>query len=596
MIKNYNVIELFAGAGGLALGLEQAGFTTKIAVEINKWATKTLRINRPNWNVIQEDITKISEIGIKGYLKDNEEIDLLSGGYPCQSFSYAGKKLGLEDTRGTLFSDFAKILKEIKPKMFLAENVKGLSTHDKGKTLQVMLDVFKEVGYSVSYKVLNSLDYSVAQKRQRIVIIGIRNDIKEKIGVDYTFPKAHIKQLTLKDILQNVPLSPCAVYNDKKKEVLKYVKPGGCWRDLPDDVARDYMKTTYFMGGGRTGIARRLSWDEAGLTVLCTPAQKQTERCHPDELRPFSVRENARIQSFPDEWIFEGSIAEQYKQIGNAVPVNMAKEIGLSIIKYLDKLEEVKKMRAYNLSFISDINLFNHVKETIEKYRFKINLKEFNKNLIDPIKLTFDAKVYRKTIEEIIESESIRQMDKSNSNNIGYFQQNIFKYIHYKNTQQTNWNVPKQGFDIINEVDKIYIEMKNKHNTMNSSFSSATYMKMQNKLLNDNEATCMLVEVIAKKSQNIKWTVSLQGNQMSNDRIRRISIDKFYELVTGEKEAFKQLVEALPKVMDDVLEEIQQNGIENSVFSELENIDDNILKSLYLLSFQKYEGFGSLKI
>ncbi|MDQ7047785.1 MAG: Eco47II family restriction endonuclease [Sulfurovum sp.] len=595
-MNKYNVIELFAGAGGLALGLEQAGFTTKIAIEINKWATKTLKTNRPQWNIVQEDITKISEIGIKQYLEDDEEIDLLSGGYPCQSFSYAGKKLGLEDTRGTLFSDFAKILKEIKPKIFLAENVKGLSTHDKGKTLQVMLDVFQEVGYCVTYKVLNSLDYSVAQKRQRIVIIGIRDDIKEKIGVDYTFPKPHIKQLTLKDILQDVPHSPCATYNEKKKEVLKYVPAGGCWRDLPDDVARDYMKTTYFMEGGRTGIARRLSWDEAGLTVLCTPAQKQTERCHPDELRPFSVRENARIQSFPDEWIFEGSIAEQYKQIGNAVPVNMAKEVGISIIKYLDKLKEDKKMRAYNLSFISDSDLFNHVKETIEKYRFKITLKEFNKNLIDPIKLTFDAKVYGKTIEEIIESESIRQMDKSNTNNIGYFQQNIFKYIYHKDTQGTHWSVPKQGFDIINEVDKIYVEMKNKHNTMNSSSSQKTFMRMQSKLLEDRDNRCYLVEVIAKNSQDIKWQVSLDGDSSSHENIRRVSIDKFYALVSGEKEAFKQLVEALPLVMDDVLEEIQQSGIENSVFEELEGIDKNILKSLYLLSFEKYEGFSRLQI
>ncbi len=164
-----------------------------------------------------------------------------------------------------------------------------------------MIKVFEDVGYDVSYKVLNSVEYGVAQKRQRIIIVGVRNDIKQKIGEDYEFPKPYDYKLTLKDVLQDVPPSPCAVYNEKKKEVLKYVKPGGCWRDLPDDVARDYMKTTYFMGGGRTGIARRLSWEEAGLTVLCTPSQKQTERCHPDELRPFSVRENARIQSFPDE-------------------------------------------------------------------------------------------------------------------------------------------------------------------------------------------------------------------------------------------------------------------------------------------------------
>lgn len=279
---------------------------------------------------------------MQSYLDTNEEIDLLSGGYPCQSFSYAGKKLGLEDTRGTLFYDYAEILKEIKPKMFLAENVKGLATHDKGKTLQVMLDVFQEVGYEVSYKVLNSLDYEVAQKRQRIFIIGIRKDIREKIGEDYQFPEPNNKHLTLKDILQDVPVSDCAKYNEAKKEVLKYVSPGGCWKDLPDDVARDYMKSTYFMGGGRTGIARRLSWDEPGLTVLCSPAQKQTERCHPDELRPFSIRENARIQSFPDDWHFEGSLSEQYKQIGNAVPVNLAKNVGLSITNYLKKLEEAK--------------------------------------------------------------------------------------------------------------------------------------------------------------------------------------------------------------------------------------------------------------
>ncbi len=253
-------------------------------------------------------------------------------------------------------------------------------------------------------------------------------------------------------------------------------------------------------------------------------------------------------------------------------------------------------MRNYNLSFIRNEDLFNHVKETILKYRFKITLKEFNKNLIDPIKLTFDSKVYGKTIEEIIESESIRQMDKTNSNNIGYFQQNIFRYIYHKDTKQTKWSVPRQGFDIVNETDKIYVEMKNKHNTMNSSSSQKTYMRMSSKINNESKATCMLVEVIAKKSQNIPWQISLDGESISHDKIRRVSIDKFYELVTGEKEGFKQLVEALPKVMDDVLEDIQQNGIKNSVFQELQEIDSNMLKSLYLLSFKRYEGFDSINI
>ena len=248
-------------------------------------------------------------------------------------------------------------------------------------------------------------------------------------------------------------------------------------------------------------------------------------------------------------------------------------------------------MKEYNLSFISNNDLFNHVKETIKKYRFSIDLKEFNKNLIDPIKLTFDSKVYGKTIEEIIDMETVRQMDKSNSNHIGYFQQNIFKYI-----GGNQWKVPLTGFDIVNEDRKIFVEMKNKHNTMNSSSSQKTYMRMQNKLLENSDNNCFLVEVIAKNSQNIPWVVSLDGQQVSNDRIRRVSIDKFYEIVSGDPLAFKKLVEVLPQVMNDVLVEMNRNEIKSSVFKELEEIDPNILKSLYLLSFEKYEGFSNLTI
>ena len=292
-----------------------------MAIEIDKWAVETLKANCPNWNILKADITKVSTDDIISNIK-NVEIDLISGGYPCQSFSYAGKKLGLNDTRGTLFFDFARFLEAIKPKMFLAENVRGLVSHDDGKTLKVMIDIFESVGYYVQYKVLNALDYGVAQKRQRVFIIGTRRDIRAEIGEDFEFPKPHGKKLTL-------------------REVLKYVKVGGRWRDFPDNIAREYMKSTYFMGSGRTGIARRLSWDEARLIVLYTPSQKQTKRCHPDEIHPFSVRENARIQSFPDSWVFKGSMAQQYKQVGNAVPVNLVKEVGLSIIRYLDKLEKV---------------------------------------------------------------------------------------------------------------------------------------------------------------------------------------------------------------------------------------------------------------
>lgn len=339
--KSYNVVEFFAGAGGLALGLEEAGFDTVLLNEIDKDAVNTLRRNRENWNVVQEDICSVVEKGVASYFSNpNIEVDLISGGYPCQAFSYAGKGLGLEDARGTLFYPFAKAIEELKPKMFLAENVKGLVSHDKGKTLKVMIDVYEKLGYSVSYKVLNALNYGVAQKRERIVIVGIRKDLKEKYNLEYKFPKEFNKTYTLKDILQNVPSSECPSYSEAKRKVLSLVPPGGCWRDLPDDIAKEYMGASYYLGGGKTGMARRLSWDEPGLTVLCSPSQKQTERCHPDEVRPFSVRENARIQSFPDEWEFVGAVSSKYKQIGNAVPVKFAKAIGLSIIDTLNQIKD----------------------------------------------------------------------------------------------------------------------------------------------------------------------------------------------------------------------------------------------------------------
>ena len=333
--KNRTCIELFAGAGGLALGLEQAGFEEIGLVEFDAKACETLRMNRPKWNVIEEDIVDVSKRDLlKEFNLKEGELDLLSGGYPCQSFSYAGKKLGLEDIRGTMFYYYAEFLRQLKPKMFLAENVKGLTTHDKGKTIQTMIDVFEDLDYSVEWKVLNAWDYGVAEKRQRVVIIGIRNDLKDKVKFEY--PEQHEYKPVLRDALKDVPDSPGAKYPESKKKVFDLVPPGGYWRDLPDDVAKDYMKSCYYMGGGRTGIARRISWDEPCLTLTCSPMMKQTDRCHPDESRPFTTREYARIQSFPDEWQFAGKVNDIYKQIGNAVPVNLAKCVGESIIDALN--------------------------------------------------------------------------------------------------------------------------------------------------------------------------------------------------------------------------------------------------------------------
>lgn len=339
--RQYTCVELFAGAGGLALGLEEAGFEDVGLVEWDKYACDTLRLNRPDWNVIQGDIVEIAENGIRNYIDKDAEVDLLSGGYPCQAFSYAGKKLGLEDVRGTMFYYYAKILEELKPKVFLAENVRGLVSHDNGKTLQTMIDVFTDMGYNVRYEILKAINYDVAQKRERVIIIGTRKDLSEEI--DFKFPKPFDYIPTLRDALKDVPQSEGAKYPDKKKQVLDLVPPGGCWINLPEEIAKDYMGKSYYSGGGKRGMARRISWDEPCLTLTCSPAQKQTERCHPDETRPFTTREYARIQSFPDEWMFSGSMSQVYKQIGNAVPVKLGKAVGLSIIDYLNKVEQFEE-------------------------------------------------------------------------------------------------------------------------------------------------------------------------------------------------------------------------------------------------------------
>lgn len=333
--KKFTVLETFAGAGGLALGLEKAGLESVGAIEWDKHAAQTLRENRRSWNVIEGDIEEISE-NLTQYL-DVDDFDILSGGYPCQSFSYAGQREGFADIRGTLFYPYSRILNEFRPKVFIAENVRGLVNHDHGKTLETMLKVFENEGYTVYWNILNSWNYDVAQKRERIVIIGIRNDLIERQNIPFSFPKAQAYKPVLKDVLKDVPDSESMEYSEKKKKIMRLVPPGGCWVDLPEEVAKEYLGKSWFSGGGKRGMARRISWDEPCLTLTTSPSQKQTERCHPSETRPFTTREYARIQSFPDNWNFSGGTGAIYKQIGNAVPVNMAEYIGKAVVNYLNQ-------------------------------------------------------------------------------------------------------------------------------------------------------------------------------------------------------------------------------------------------------------------
>ncbi len=340
----YTSIELFAGAGGLALGVEKAGFDNLGLIEFDKDAADTLKKNRPNWNVINDDIANISCLDLEKYFSINKgELDLLSGGAPCQAFSYAGKRLGLEDARGTLFYHYAVFLEKLQPKMFLFENVRGLLTHNHGKTYTTMLNIFEKTGYVIDKQILNAWEHGAPQKRERLITIGIRKDLIGKIK--YTFPESHKYKPVLRDVLLDCPEGPGVQYGEKKRKIFELVPAGGYWRDIDPKIAKEYMKSCWDMEGGRTGILRRMSLDEPSLTVLTSPSQKQTERCHPLEARPFTVRENARIQTFPDDWEFCGNVSSQYKQVGNAVPVSLAYDIAKEIKESLEMADRKEELR-----------------------------------------------------------------------------------------------------------------------------------------------------------------------------------------------------------------------------------------------------------
>ena len=326
------VVSLFSGCGGLDLGFMNAGFEIVWANDIFHDAAKTYEINIGK----HIDTRNITEINVD----EIPNCDGIIGGFPCQGFSVANMGRTVDDKRNTLYLEFIRIVKGKVPKFFIAENVKGILTLGKGVVFQKIKQDFADAGYEVFHHLFNVADYGVPQKRERLIIVGVRKDIK----INYKYPTPYEKIYTLKDALKkgelykkDVPNSSGSKYPEHKKRILDLVPPKGYWRDLPVDLQKEYMGGSFYLGGGKTGMARRIGWDEPSLTLTCSPAQKQTERCHPDETRPFTVREYARIQTFPDDWKFSGSTSQCYKQIGNAVPCNLAKEIGYSLINLLNQ-------------------------------------------------------------------------------------------------------------------------------------------------------------------------------------------------------------------------------------------------------------------
>ena len=323
----YGFIEVCAGAGGLSCGLMKAGFIPLLLNDNNADCCKTLKQNHPNVNVVCDSMDKVD------YSKYVDKVDILTGGVPCQSFSQAGLRKGLEDPRGDLMMKFVDILYLVKPKIFMIENVKGLLTHDNGETIKKIITTLnKHDKYNISYKCLDASKYDVPQKRERVFIIGVLKTIDRV----FEFPNESSHKKLLKDVLYDVPVSGGLSYNQVKKDLFKMIPQGGCWVNLPENLQKEYLGNSYNSGGGKRGILHRLSMEKPSLTLLCTPSQKQTERCHPLEERPLTVREYARIQTFDDDYEFIGSINSQYKQIGNAVPVELAKHMGNALKQLLE--------------------------------------------------------------------------------------------------------------------------------------------------------------------------------------------------------------------------------------------------------------------
>lgn len=378
---NRDVISLFSGAMGLDIGLTKAGLNVVIGQDFDASCVKTTRAN--GYKVLEGDIREIKPqqlLSVTG-LHIGEPF-LICGGPPCQPFSTAGKRLGINDPRGSLFMDFIRMIDYIRPRFFVMENVKGimsaplkhvpLAERDEkdpeqrlGTVLDVILSEFNKLGYKTVYGVLDAVNYGVPQFRERFVLIGSRDneDIFLPIPTHFQMHQNQEYQWqSVRSVIEDLEFDSgeCATLSDERLKFLKMVPEGGNWRDLPEDIIPIAMGGAYTSGGGKVGFYRRLSYDQPSPTVVTSPVQKATMMCHPTQNRPLSVKEYARIQQFPDNWIFTGTTAAKYRQIGNAVPVGLAEAIGKAVIAVADKsaVVETKRFRG--------TNVHNRIKNAIE--------------------------------------------------------------------------------------------------------------------------------------------------------------------------------------------------------------------------------------
>lgn len=359
----YPVVSLFSGAMGLDLGLMAAGLHISVSQDYDKWCVATIRRN--GHVAVEGDIRELigqdpaCDFFLKAGKVRREDVFAVVGGPPCQSFSTAGKRKGVEDERGTLYEQFIHVVATIRPRFFVMENVKGMMSMpsdpmDKGSTpvLDLILKHFKTIGYHTVHGVVDAVHYGTPQFRERLVIIGSRDNEAIFLPAPTHFhmhQNPDMRWRTLHDAIADIQADcgPHANFSEKISQYLSMVPEGGNWKSLPPHLTEAAMGGAYKSGGGKVGFYRRLSYSEPSPTLVTTPVQKATALCHPREIRPLSVREYARIQQFPDSWKFEGRIGDCYRQIGNAVPVPLGRAVGQMLISVALGNSEirVKRMR-----------------------------------------------------------------------------------------------------------------------------------------------------------------------------------------------------------------------------------------------------------
>jgi DNA (cytosine-5)-methyltransferase 1 len=590
----YTYLEVCAGCGGLSLGLETAGLIPKCLIEIDKNCVSTLQTNFKT-KICNDDMRKVD------FTEYKNNIDIVVGGIPCQSFSIAGKREGLSNKdKGGLFYDFLRCLKEIEPKMFMIENVEGLKNINGGKTLEKMIEDLSDLGYDVKYTVLNSVNFNVPQKRKRLIIIGTPG------GVDFVWPIEKKKILTIKDALKNVPESPGTLYSDAKKKILKLVPEGGCWINLPIDIQKKYMGKSFESGGGKRGIARRLSWNEPCLTLTTSPCQKQTERCHPEETRPFKTREYARIQTFPDDFKFAGSISSIYKQIGNAVPPMLAFYVGRKIMMCLNEIY-VNNIKSHLL-----FDVFDKFENDKHKMNISMMKNKLMTTLSELFKYYYEAhimKIYETTTEATDIDHIKKEMDKGYNNisdkewqqmanfclqeskitqQIGklheYIMANLKGYMFCKDCKGE-----KIPADIMKKDKTIFIELKNKHNTMNSGSRKSVIKNLIEIKKRFPDATVVLGIINPKNGDGC-------CKKIPNDEkieIYEYSGKKLSELVYGNENLFEDLETEIHKYFKMKKNKINPSKIERSNSESKENSKGDTGKNSNKKTTKKIESDNS---